>query len=240
MAAPAERRLPHRRRPRARPPRGRARANLLRGAAAPARSLPLRVHAASCASCRAATPSPIPMLTLGNRFADNEDMLLSTYLHEQMHWYLWHLGTPERDTVAPFFDELVRRYPDAPDDAARRRAQLRGDLFAPGRQLAGGGRHLRADRPPACLRAWPRRSHSYRWIYRTVLQRLGHAGRAVRAPRPGPHPQRAECSGEAQRQALRKRARSTAALEKCPQQRARPAPPRSRHRPPARGGRSAG
>ena len=69
-----------------------------------------------------------PVLTLGNRFAENEDILLSTYLHEQMHWYLWHLGTPERDMVAPFFDELVRRYPDAPDHAARRRAQLRGDL----------------------------------------------------------------------------------------------------------------
>ena len=37
-----------------------------------------------------------PMLTLGNRFAENEDLLLSTYLHEQMHWYLWHLGTPEQ------------------------------------------------------------------------------------------------------------------------------------------------
>ena len=54
------------------------------------------------------------MLTLGNRFAENEDLLLSTYLHEQMHWYLWYLGTPDRDMVAPFFDELVRRYPEAP------------------------------------------------------------------------------------------------------------------------------
>ena len=57
-----------------------------------------------------------PILTLGNRFADNEDLLLSTYLHEQMHWYLWHLGTPDKDPVAPFFDELVRRYPEAPTD----------------------------------------------------------------------------------------------------------------------------
>ena len=57
-----------------------------------------------------------PVLTLGNRFADNEDLLLSTYLHEQMHWYLWYLGTPERDMVAPFMDELVRRFPEAPTD----------------------------------------------------------------------------------------------------------------------------
>ena len=69
-----------------------------------------------------------PVLTLGNRFADSEDLLLSTYLHEQMHWYLWYLGTPDRDMVAPFYDELVRRYPGCAHRAARRRAQLRRDL----------------------------------------------------------------------------------------------------------------
>ena len=57
-----------------------------------------------------------PILTLSNRFAESEDTLLSTYLHEQMHWYLWYLGTPERDMVAPFMDELVRRYPQAPTE----------------------------------------------------------------------------------------------------------------------------
>ena len=33
-----------------------------------------------------------PILTLGTRFAETEDHLLATYLHEQMHWYLWRLG----------------------------------------------------------------------------------------------------------------------------------------------------
>ena len=55
-----------------------------------------------------------PVLTLGTRFAETEDLLLSTYLHEQMHWYLWRLGGPDHDPIAPFFDELVRRYPQAP------------------------------------------------------------------------------------------------------------------------------
>jgi hypothetical protein len=55
-----------------------------------------------------------PILTLGTRFTETEDLLLSTYLHEQMHWYLWMLGGPDNDPVAPFFDELVRRYPQAP------------------------------------------------------------------------------------------------------------------------------
>ena len=55
-----------------------------------------------------------PILTLGTRFADTEDHLLATYLHEQMHWYLFRLGGPDRDPVTPLFDELVRRYPKAP------------------------------------------------------------------------------------------------------------------------------
>ena len=55
-----------------------------------------------------------PILTLGTRFAESEDHLLATYLHEQMHWYLWRLGGVDHDPVAPFFDELVRRYPKAP------------------------------------------------------------------------------------------------------------------------------
>jgi pyrimidine deaminase RibD-like protein len=55
-----------------------------------------------------------PILTLGTRFTETEDLLLSTYLHEQMHWYLWLLGGPDHDPVAPFFDVLVRRYPQAP------------------------------------------------------------------------------------------------------------------------------
>ena len=93
-----------------------------------------------------------PMLTLGNRFADNEDLLLSTYLHEQMHWYLWYLGTPERDLVAPFFDELVRRYPEAPTELPDGARNYEVDLPAPGRQLARGRGHLRVHRPRARLR----------------------------------------------------------------------------------------
>ena len=46
-----------------------------------------------------------PILTLGTRFADTEDQLLATYLHEQMHWYLWRFGGPDHDPIAPFFDE---------------------------------------------------------------------------------------------------------------------------------------
>jgi hypothetical protein len=110
-----------------------------------------------------------PILTLGNRFAGNEDLLLSTYLHEQMHWYLWHLGTPEQDPVAPFFDELVRRYPEAPTtlpDGARNYESTYLHLVVNWLEVAATSELI--GRPRACAVA--DQSHTYRWIYRTVLQ----------------------------------------------------------------------
>ena len=110
-----------------------------------------------------------PVLTLGNRFADNEDLLLSTYLHEQMHWYLWYLGTPERDMVAPFYDELVRRYPDAPielPDGARSYDATYSHLVVNWLEIAATMEFIGRERALAVART----QRSYRWIYRTVLK----------------------------------------------------------------------
>ena len=110
-----------------------------------------------------------PMLTLGNRFAENEDLLLSTYLHEQMHWYLWYLGTPDRDMVAPFYDELVRRYPDAPielPDGARNYDATYSHLVVNWLEIAATSEFIGRERAIAVARG----TRSYRWIYRTVLK----------------------------------------------------------------------
>ena len=110
-----------------------------------------------------------PILTLGNRFTSTEDELLSTYLHEQMHWYLWHLGTPERDMVAPFMDELVRRYPDAPTlppDGALGYDATYLHLVVNWLEIAAASEFVGRERAVAVARA----QRSYRWIYRTVLK----------------------------------------------------------------------
>lgn len=109
------------------------------------------------------------VLTLGNRFAENEDMLLSTYLHEQMHSYLWYLGTPDRDMVAPFYDELVRRYPDAPielPDGARDYDATYTHLVVNWLEIAATSEFIGRERAMAVART----TRSYRWIYRTVLK----------------------------------------------------------------------
>jgi hypothetical protein len=110
-----------------------------------------------------------PMLTLGNRFAESEDELLSTYLHEQMHWYLWYLGTPERDMVAPFMDELVRRYPQAPTeppDGARGYDATYLHLVVNWLEVSATSEFIGRERGLAVAKA----QRSYRWIYRTVLK----------------------------------------------------------------------
>lgn len=110
-----------------------------------------------------------PILTLGTRFAESEDTLLSTYLHEQMHWYLWRLGGPDHDPVAPFFDELVRRYPKAPTrlpDGGRSYEQTYLHLVVCWLEVAAAAELIGWDRASAIAQApW-----GYRWIYRTVLE----------------------------------------------------------------------
>ncbi len=117
-----------------------------------------------------------PVLTLGNRFADSEDQLLSTYLHEQMHWYLWKLGTPEVDVLAPLMDDLVRRYPDAPvtlPDGARNYEATYVHLVVNWLEIAALSEFIGRERAVALAQL----QKSYRWIYRTVLADwdwLGH------------------------------------------------------------------
>ena len=110
-----------------------------------------------------------PILTLGTRFAETEDLLLSTYLHEQMHWYLWRLGGPDHDPVAPFFDELVRRYPKAPTklpEGARNYEQTYVHLVVCWLEVAAMTELIGRERAHAIADTqW-----GYRWIYRTVLR----------------------------------------------------------------------
>ncbi len=110
-----------------------------------------------------------PILTLGTRFAETEDLLLATYLHEQMHWYLWRLGGPDFDPVAPFFDELVKRYPKAPirlPEGARSYEQTYVHLVVCWLEVAALTELIGRERAEALADTqW-----GYRWIYKTVLR----------------------------------------------------------------------
>ncbi len=177
-----------------------------------------------------------PILTLGNRFADNEDLLLSTYLHEQMHWYLWYLGTPEKDPVAPFFDELVRRYPEAPTelpDGARNYESTYLHLVINWLEVAATAEFIGRHRAVAVADV----QRTYRWIYRTVIRDWDALQELYE--RHGLVPIRAAQELEAENAKAAKRALNGGSKKSSAKGRRR-ASPRSRRKPAARGGRSAG
>jgi hypothetical protein len=177
-----------------------------------------------------------PILTLGNRFAGDEDLLLSTYLHEQMHWYLWHLGTPEHDPVAPFFDELVRRYPQAPTtlpDGARNYESTYLHLVVNWLEVAATSELIGRRR----ARAVADQSHTYRWIYRTVLEDWDRLGELYEQHGLVPIRSAQDLTKDNAKPARRS---LNGGSRKTPAAAPRPGSPRSPRRLQARGGRSAG
>ena len=176
-----------------------------------------------------------PILTLGTRFAETEDHLLATYLHEQMHWYLWRLGGPDHDPVAPFFDELVRRYPKAPTtlpEGARSYEQTFMHLVVCWLEIAAVAELIgRARAEALCQTQW-----GYRWIYRTVLKDWEALGALYREHGLLPMQTPAELDAEE----ARRRRRPSAAPRKTKSAAPKPRSRQSRRKPPARGGRSRG
>ncbi len=176
-----------------------------------------------------------PILTLGTRFTETEDLLLATYLHEQMHWYLWLLGGPDHDPVAPFYDELVRRYPKAPiklPEGARNYEQTYLHLVVCWLEVAAVTELIGRERAEAlCDTQW-----GYRWIYRTVVQDREPLGALLREH--GIYPMRSpqELAGS---QRSGRGAGVSAVRKRSPREGAPPRSQRSRRRPPVRGGRSA-
>lgn len=180
-----------------------------------------------------------PVLTLGTRFADTEDMLLSTYLHEQMHWYLWRLGGPDHDPVAPFFDELVRRYPQAPTclpEGARNYEQTYLHIVVCWLEIAAASELVGRERAAGVAAApW-----GYRWIYRTVLRDWDKLGALLAEHGLVPIRSPSDLDQEERARNRRLRGPPVSAARKKTKRAASPPPARkSRRRPRARDGTSA-
>ncbi len=114
---------------------------------------------------RGAMNHAFPELTLNARFADVPDDLLSSYIHEQLHWYLRDHDTQQRAAIS----ELRQMYPNAPvglPEGAESAYSTYGHLvdcyleIEADRQLIGPERTLRTIR---------NKGH-YTWIYDTILR----------------------------------------------------------------------
>jgi hypothetical protein len=113
-----------------------------------------------------AIPHSLPTLTLSTRFIKDHDLLLATFLHEQLHWFL--LKKPVATEAAIVDLELM--YPNAPagppEGAHDSHATYLHLLvcYLEARALTEVVGELRAK---LILEFWT--TDHYRWVYRTVL-----------------------------------------------------------------------
>jgi hypothetical protein len=114
-----------------------------------------------------ATPHSHPILTLNARNRDNTTLLLSEFVHEQLHWFEED-NQQARDKA---IEETVLRYPNVPlsrpegavDELSTRLHLLVCYLEFQAMQLLVGRRTARETMLDLSR-------HHYCWIYRTILE----------------------------------------------------------------------
>ena len=112
-------------------------------------------------------PHSHPVLTLDVAAADDPELLLAAFVHEQLHWFE-EQHAQRRDA---FVGATVEHYPDVPNarpEGAGDEASTRLHLLVCHLEL----RVLATVLGPVAARRLVTRlsEHHYRWIYRTVLQ----------------------------------------------------------------------
>ena len=106
-----------------------------------------------------------PVLTLNVRFASSADELLSSYLHEQLHWHLRDLDSRQRSAVA----ELRRWYPKVPvglPEGAENEYSTYGHLVDCYLEIQADRELLGPTRASAVIA----NKTYYTWIYGTILR----------------------------------------------------------------------
>ena len=111
-----------------------------------------------------ATNHAFPILTLNPYFASSPDELLSSYIHEQLHWHLRNRGAQQQAAVA----ELRRLYPRVPvglPASAENEYSTYGHLVDCYLEILADRELLGAERTTIVIHRKP----WYTWIYTTVL-----------------------------------------------------------------------
>ena len=106
-----------------------------------------------------------PVLTLNVRFARSADELLSSYVHEQLHWHLRARGADQQEAIA----ELRRIYPGAPvglPEGADTAVSTYGHLVDCYLEIQADRLLIGPERTGAVI---SNKGH-YTWIYKTVLE----------------------------------------------------------------------
>lgn len=106
-----------------------------------------------------------PVLTLNVRFAQSADELLSSYIHEQLHWHLRDRGRDQQEAIA----ELRVIYPGAPvgePEGAETSISTYGHLIDCYLEIQADRQLIGPERTSAVVAD---KGH-YTWIYKTIVQ----------------------------------------------------------------------
>ena len=106
-----------------------------------------------------------PVLTLNVRFADSPDELLSSFVHEQLHWYLRDHDVQQKGAIA----ELRQMYPNAPvglPEGADSAYSTYGHLVDCYLEIQADRELIGSKRTDELIKNKP----WYTWIYKTILR----------------------------------------------------------------------
>jgi hypothetical protein len=112
-------------------------------------------------------PHSHPVLTLHTRHLNSDDQLLSTYVHEQLHWYL---AEHDEETQAAEA-ELRNLYPKVPvgyPDGAQDEESTYFHLIDCYLEMQADRHLLGQQRAADVMKFWA--GDHYRWIYKTVVK----------------------------------------------------------------------
>jgi hypothetical protein len=112
-------------------------------------------------------PHSHPVLTLSTRYLKDDDLLLSTFVHEQLHWYL----TENDERAKPALQELRKLYPDAPSgfpQGARDQESTYNHLIVCYWEIRAANELLGELRGFQVAQFWM--NDHYMWIYRKILE----------------------------------------------------------------------
>lgn len=117
-----------------------------------------------------AIPHSHPVLTLHTRHMDKgeADLLLATYLHEQLHWHL----VQNQNAMESAMEELQRLFPGAPADFPEGGGSEQSTylhLLVCYLEMDAVSQLLSEQRTQAILEFW--KSDHYTWVYRQVEER---------------------------------------------------------------------
>ena len=118
-------------------------------------------------------PHSHPVLTLHARHLKDDDLLLSTFVHEQLHWFLVQKDKETNEAIKELqvvFPKVPAGFPEAAEEEESTYLHLLVNYleYRADRELLG---ELRARQ---VMDFWA--TDHYRWVYKTVLERTRDIG----------------------------------------------------------------